>query len=74
MANAFDWAEIGTRGIEKTANFYENLFERKVVQREAGEGLEYWIFDTEDKPRIQNIQRGGISLRPADENLGVGVF
>jgi len=74
MANTFDWVEIRTREIEKTANFYENLFGWKVVQKEAGEGLDYWIFDTGDKPRIQNMQRGGISLRPADENLGVVVY
>lgn len=74
MANTFDWVEIRTRGIEKTANFYENLFGWKVVQKETGEGLDYWIFDTGDKPRIQNIQRGGISLRPAGENLGVVVY
>ena len=74
MANTFDWIEIRTRDIEKTASFYENLFDWKIIQKEDAGGLDYWIFDTGDKPRIQNIQRGGISLRPDSENLGVVVY
>ena len=74
MANTFDWIEIRTRDIEKTASFYENLFDWKIIRKEDAEGLDYWIFDTGDKPRIQNIRRGGISLRPDSENLGVVIY
>jgi len=74
MANTFDWVEIRVRDIEKTANFYENLFGWEIVQREATEGFDYWIFDTGDEPRIQNIRRVGMWLRPEGENPGVVVY
>ena len=74
MANTFDWIEIRTGDIEKATDFYENLFGWEVVQKETTEGLGYWIFDTGDKPRIDNIQRGGIWLRPAGEDLGLVVY
>lgn len=70
MANTFDWIEIKTRNMEETANFYENLFGWKIIRKED----DYWIFDTGDSPRVQNIQRGGIWLRPDSENLGVVVY
>lgn len=74
MANTFDWVEIKTKDIEKSADFYEHLFGWKVIRKEAAEGLDYWIFDTGDKPRTENIQRGGIWLRPSGESLGVVVY
>ncbi|MCK4432442.1 MAG: VOC family protein, partial [Methanomicrobia archaeon] len=43
MVNTFDWIEIRTGDIEKTAAFYENLFGWKVVQKIDAEGSPYWI-------------------------------
>ncbi len=45
-----------------------------MIQKETTEGFDYWIFDTGGEPRVQNIQRGGIWLRPEDEPLGVVVY
>lgn len=70
MANTFDWVEIGTRDVQKTADFYEGLFGWKIVDREDG----YWIFDTGDAPRVQNIRRGGICQRADTDSLGVVVY
>ena len=33
MVNTFDWIEIKTRDIERAANFYENLFGWKILQK-----------------------------------------
>ena len=74
MANTFDWVEIRTRDTEKATEFYENLFGWKVVRRETAEGSDYWIFDTGDEPRIENIRRGGMWLRRDDANVGVVVY
>lgn len=74
MANTFDWVEIRTRDTERATEFYENLFGWKVVRRETAEGSDYWIFDTGDEPRIENIRRGGMWLRPDDANVGVVVY
>ena len=74
MANTFDWVEIRTRDTEKATEFYENLFGWKVVRRETAEGSDYWIFDTGDEPRTENIRRGGMWLRPDDANVGVVVY
>ncbi len=45
-----------------------------MIQKETTEGFDYWIFDTGGEPRVQNIQRGGLWLRPEDEPLGVVVY
>lgn len=74
MANTFDWVEIKTKNIEETANFYESLFGWKIIEKETAEGLDVWIFDTGSEPRVQNLQRGGIWLRPEGEPLGVVVY
>lgn len=74
MANTFDWIEIKTKNIEETANFYESLFGWKIIEKETAEGLDVWIFDTGSEPRVQNLQRGGIWLRPEGEPLGVVVY
>lgn len=74
MANTFDWIEIMTTNIEETANFYEILFGWKIIQKDTAEGLDVWIFDTGGEPRVQNLRRGGIWLRPNDESLGVVVY
>ncbi len=73
MANTFDWVEIRTRSTEKAAEFYENLFGWKVIQKETVSGSDYWIFDTGDEPR-QDIRKGALWLRPDDANLGVVVY
>lgn len=74
MANTFDWVEIRTRDIEKAADFYEKLFGWKTIRKETAEGFDYWIFDTGDTPRVENIRRGGMWLRPNDDSLGVIVY
>jgi predicted enzyme related to lactoylglutathione lyase len=74
MPNTFDWVEIRTRDTEKASRFYESLFGWEVVRKETTEGSDYWIFDTGDEPRVQNIRRGAMWLRPDDANLGVVVY
>ena len=74
MANTFDWVEIKTKDIEETANFYESLFGWKITQKDTAEGFDVWIFDTGGEPRVQNLQRGGMWLRPNGEPLGVVVY
>jgi len=74
VPNTFEWVEIRTRDIEKAANFYENLFGWRVVTRKTTQGSDYWIFDTGDEPRVQNIRRGGMWLRPDGEDLGIVVY
>ena len=74
MANTFDWVEIATRNVAQTANFYERLFGWKTVQKETADGFEVWIFDTGGQPQLENLRRGGIGERPADDPLGVIVY
>ena len=74
MANTFGWIEIRTRDIETTASFYESLFGWKVTEKETADGFDVWIFDTGGEPRVQNLRRGGIWLRPEGEPLGVVVY
>ncbi len=74
MANTFDWIEIRTNNMEATAAFYESLFGWKTTDRETADGSDVWIFDTGSEPRIQNLQRGGIWLRPEGERLGFVVY
>ena len=73
MVNTFDWIEIRTGDIEKTAAFYENLFGWKVVQKIDAEGSPYWIIDTGDTPREENLRRGAFWLRP-NERPGTIVY
>jgi len=74
MSNTFDWVEIRTGNIEKTAKFYEKLFGWRIIQKETAEDSDVWIFDTGGKPRVENLRRGGIWLRPDSEPLGVVVY
>jgi uncharacterized protein len=74
MANTFDWIEIRTNEIEPTASFYETLFGWKTTNKETAGGFEVWIFDTGGEPRLENLRRGGIWLRPKGEALGVVVY
>jgi predicted enzyme related to lactoylglutathione lyase len=74
MANTFDWIEIRTSNIETTADFYEFLFGWKIIKKEKTDGFDVWIFDTGSTPRIQNLRRGGIWLRPKGEPLGIVVY
>jgi len=74
MANTFDWIEIRTHDIEATASFYESLFRWKMTDKETADGLDVWIFDTGGEPRVQNLRRGGIWLRPEGERLGFVVY
>ena len=74
MANTYDWIEIRTSNIETTADFYESLFGWKITEKETADGFDVWIFDTGSEPRVQNLRRGGIWLRPKGEPLGVVVY
>lgn len=74
MPNTFDWIEIKTRDIEEAARFYASVSGWRVIDKETAGGFAVWLFDTGDKPRIQNLRRGGIWLRPHDEPLGVVVY
>jgi len=74
MANTFDWVEIRTNDIEKSANFYESLFGWKVTDKGSTEGFNLWIFNTQGEPRIDNLRRGGIWARPSGEAQGVIVY
>jgi predicted enzyme related to lactoylglutathione lyase len=74
MSNTFDWIEIRTKDIEKTAHFYESLFGWRVLNKETAEGSPVWIFDTGGEPRLENLRRAGIWLRPSDEIRGFVVY
>jgi uncharacterized protein len=74
MPNTFDWIEIRTHRIEETAHFYESLLGWKITEKETAGGFAVWLFDTGDEPRLQNLRRGGIWLRPQGEPLGVVVY
>lgn len=74
MPNTFDWIEIRTDDIEQSARFYEALFGWQVTDRETADGAGVWLFDTGGEPRLENLRRGGIWLRPAGERLGVVVY
>jgi len=73
MPNTFDWIEIRTSDIETIATFYRSLFGWKIIEKETTDGFDYWIFDTVGDPRVENLRRGGIWLRPKCEPLGVVV-
>jgi len=74
MPNTFDWIEIRTHNIEETAHFYESLFGWEITQKETTGEFDVWLFDTGGEPRVQNLRRGGIWLRPKSEPLGVVVY
>lgn len=74
MANTFDWIEIRTHDIHKTAAFYEALFGWRVTEKETAGGTAVWLFDTGGEPRLQNLKRGGMWLRPAGAPLGIVVY
>ncbi len=74
MSNTFDWIEIRTSNIEESVHFYESLFGWKITEKETSDEFNVWIFDTGDEPRILNLRRGGICLRPKGEPLGVVVY
>jgi predicted enzyme related to lactoylglutathione lyase len=74
MSNTFDWIEIRTSDIEQAARFYAGLFGWKIVKQERADASEVWIFDTGDEPRLQNLRRGGLWLRPDGESLGIVVY
>lgn len=67
MVNTFDWIEIRTQDVEDTAHFFEQVFGWKILQRIAEDGSPYWIFDTGEDPRLENLRRGALWLRPAGD-------
>jgi predicted enzyme related to lactoylglutathione lyase len=74
MANTFDWIEIRTRDAERAAVFFTTLFGWEVVRKESAGGSDYWIFDTGDEPRADNLRRGALSRMPEAADLGVVVY
>ncbi len=64
MANSWDWVEIRVKDVERAAAFFEALFGWKVVQEVPADGTAYCIFDTGGAPRVENLRRGGLWLRP----------
>ncbi len=46
----------------------------KTTEKETADGFDVWIFDTGGEPRVQNLRRGGIWLRPKGEPLGIVVY
>ena len=74
MTNTFDWIEIRTHDIQGAADFYESLFGWRICTKETADGWAVWIFDTGDEPRVENLRRGGIWLRPEGESLGIVVY
>ncbi len=74
MPNTFDWIEIRTHDIEKTAHFYESLFGWKMTGQETVGGSAVWLFDTGHEPRLENLRRGGLWERPPGESLGIVVY
>ena len=74
MANTIDWVEIRTVDIERAEHFYMELFGWETISREATEGQEYWIFDTGEEPRVENLRRVGMWARPIGEKLGAVVY
>ena len=73
MPNTFDWIEIKTNDIDASAHFYESLFGWRITKRETADRFAVWLFDTGGEPRVWNLRRGGMWLRPSDEALGVVV-
>ncbi len=43
-------------------------------EKEIAGGSDVWIFDTCSEPRVENLRRGGIWLRPHGESLGIVVY
>jgi predicted enzyme related to lactoylglutathione lyase len=74
MPNTFDWIEIRTHDVERSALFFEKLLGWKVQQKIAAEGSPYWIFDTGETPRPENLRRGAFWLRPAGEGPRVVAY
>ncbi len=74
MTHTFDWIEIRTHNMEATAAFYESLFGWRITDRQTADGLDVWILDTGGEPRVENLRRGGIWLRPEGERLGFVVY
>ncbi len=74
MANTIDWVEIRTGDIERAEHFYTELFGWETIAKEATEGQEYWIFDTGEEPRVENLRRVGMWARPIGEKLGAVAY
>jgi predicted enzyme related to lactoylglutathione lyase len=64
----------GTGDAQRAALFYETLFGWQVVHKETADGSDYWIFDTGDEPRAENLGRGALWLRPDDADHRVVVY
>jgi len=74
VTHTFDWIEIRTHDIEATAAFYESLLGWRITDKQIADGLDVWILDTGGEPRVENLRRGGIWLRPKSEPLGFVVY
>jgi predicted enzyme related to lactoylglutathione lyase len=74
MFNTFDWVEIRTNDMDKTFQFYEELFGWQIIAKDKADGSEVWIFDTGGEPRLSDIRRGGLWQRSDGDPLGVVVY
>jgi uncharacterized protein len=74
MSNTFDWIEIRTHHLAETAHFYASLFGWKVTGQETVGGTDVWLFDTGGEPRLRNLRRGGMWMRPEGEPVGIVVY
>lgn len=74
MSNTYDWIEIRTPDVEGSAHFFERLFGWKILKRIAADRSPYWIFDTGAEPRVENLRRGAIWLRPSGEKPRTVVY
>ena len=73
-ANTFDWIEIRVQDAGRSASFFEALFGWKIQDREKAGGRDYWIFDTGDDPRSENLRRGGMWAVSEGGQPGVVVY
>jgi len=67
MTHTFDWVEIRTADIQRTGRFYADLFGWQVMENLEVDGTGYWIFDTGNVPRVENLRRGAFWLRSSPE-------
>lgn len=72
--NTFDWIEIRTRDTRTAAAFYKTILGWELVRMETADGADYWIFDTGYEPRLENLRRVGLWMRPDGADLGIVVY
>jgi predicted enzyme related to lactoylglutathione lyase len=74
MVNTFDWIELRVRQIDKSAAFFREVFGWSILEKVNQDGSPYWILDTGDNPRGDNLRRGALWLRPKGQRTGIVVY